>query len=71
MAKIVRPLKFDNPRKNRKLQKRRESAAKRRDRQRDTVQRRLYRMVEPSFDILFEEADNDNRPSPHAQRKER
>lgn len=67
MAKVIRPLKFDNPRKDRLLRKRRETDQKRRDRQRDTVQRRLYRMVEPSFDILFEEADNDNRPHSNSE----
>lgn len=66
MAKVVRPLKFDNPRKNRRLQKRRETDAKRRERERDTVQRRLYRMVEPPFDILWEEHDNDNRHPPRS-----
>lgn len=60
MAKILRPLKFDKPRQSARLRKRRETDTKRRERQRDTVQRRLYRMVEPSFDILFEEAVNDN-----------
>lgn len=64
MTKIVRPLKFDNPRKNRLLRKRRETDAKRRDRQRDTVQRRIYRMLEPAdleSKIFWESYDNDNK----------
>lgn len=60
MAKIVRPLKFDKPRQSERLRKRRATDQKRRERQRDTMQRRIHRMVEPSFDILWEEHDNDN-----------
>jgi hypothetical protein len=69
VAKIIRPLKFDTPpRKAARLRKRRVTDAKRRERLRDTVQRRLYRMVEPSWDILWEESDNDNFPAPPKQR---
>lgn len=74
MAEIVRPLKFDNPRKNQRLRKRRETDAKRRERQRDTVIRRIYRMLERAdldSKIFWEDHDNDNRPPPQPQRKER
>lgn len=59
--RVIRPVQFDKPKRDIRRDARREAARKRRAKQRDNLQRRLYRMIEPSFDIMWEAHDNDNR----------